>query len=33
MVTYYELKDLICRVFGNRQDEIDDSDLDRKSVV
>lgn len=27
MVTYYELKDLICRVFGNRQDEIDDSDL------
>lgn len=27
MVKYYELKDLICRVFGNRQDEIDDSDL------
>lgn len=27
MVTYYELKDLICKVFGNRQDEIDDSDL------
>lgn len=27
MVTYYELKDLICRVFGNRQDKIDDSDL------
>lgn len=27
MVTYYELKDLICMVFGNRQDEIDDSDL------
>lgn len=28
MVTYYELKDLICRVLGNRQDEINDNDLE-----
>ena len=27
MVTFYELKDLVCRIFGNRQDEIDDSDV------
>lgn len=28
MVAYYELKDLVCRVFGSRQELIDDRDLE-----
>lgn len=27
MITFYELKELVCRMFGNRQDEIDDNDV------
>ena len=27
MVTFYELKDFICRVFGDRQNEVDDGDI------